>query len=178
MKRTVAILLVAVLLVGFSSCLKKTDVDSVTTDDMTSSTVTKNTSGETGDPSSIEFFKTDEAMYEINSKHCSLQYPEKWKDNVAIEVNETGDAYSVIFYAIIAEEKIPMYAFVFGISDEGYCLGSVNTEKGNQDVFIIDMFGEYKGGLSEEAEYLYYEMCEGVNHVISKLVYDNGMVIS
>lgn len=184
MKRIFSVLMAAIILMSLASCAKRSadEAPEVTESDVKSTEVNTNTSDtekdEENTSASADFYKTNEKMFEINSKHCSVQFPEKWKDMVEIKVTETETAYQISFYAVINCNKIPLYTFVFGDSAEGYLLGRVSTEKGEQDVFLIDLFSEYKGGLSEADEFTYYEMSEGVNHIISKLVYDNGMVIS
>lgn len=182
MNKILSVLMAVLFLTSFVSCAKKTDGELPEVTDTEASSVDDTTKTqkkeEKTENSSSEFYKTDEKMYEINSVHCSVQFPERWKDMVETQVTETEDTYQITFYALINHNKIPLYTFVFGDTEEGYLLGRVNTEKGEQNVFIIDLFSEYQGGLSEEDELIYFEMSDGVNHIISKLVYDNGMIIT
>ena len=71
-----------------------------------------------------------------------------------------------------------MYTLVFGDALEGYKLGAVETDKGVIDVYLIDTYDEAAEALPENEKLTYYQMCEDVNVIISKLVYDNGMVLA
>jgi len=125
----------------------------------------------------MDFYKSDEEVFEINSKHCPLFFPTKWKDMVSTKVQEEETTYKVSFFAKLGSESLPLYEIVFGDSTEGYLLGTVQTEAGMQSVYIVDTFSYEEGSLPENLELTYYEMCEGINDIISNLVYKNGMTI-
>lgn len=127
---------------------------------------------------SYDYYRSPEDVYEINSKHCPLFFPVKWQDKVETIVNEDEGVYTVSFFAVFGTDSIPLYNFTFGSSDEGYLLGTVKTEAGDENVYLTDTSSAYKGQLSEEDELTYFEMCEGVNDIISNLVYVSGMTLA
>ncbi len=125
-----------------------------------------------------DFYKSEEEVYEINSEHCPLYFPTKWKDNVKIDVYEDETMFKVSFYSVFGSDTIPLYDFIFGESSEGYILGAVRTDEGLRDLYLVDLSSSYDGQLSESDELTYFEMCEGVNDIISHLVYVNGLALA
>ncbi len=182
MKKFVLILIVMAVLLCSVSCAKiEKDSDLDSTDNAvvdSKDSVADDEKDEEESDSSKEFYKSDAEVYEINSKHCSLYFPTEWKDNVETVVYEDGEIYEVRFNAVFDTDSIPLYSFVFGESEEGYLLGNVKTDIGDQDVYLVDMSSQYDGELSEDDEYTYYAMCEGVNDIISNLVYVSGMTLA
>ena len=170
MKKSVAFFVAAVFLLSAASCSM---VDTGEKYDAISETE-KNTVFTTA----YDFYKSEEDVFKINSKHCTLSFPIKWKDNVETVIYEDESIYKVSFYAVFGSESIPLYNFIFGDSQEGYLLGTVKTDAGEQNVFLDDMSSLYEGQLSENDELTYFEMCEGVNDIISNLVYVEGMTLA
>ena len=173
-KKVIAV--IAALFVLFAMCAcgtKKTadNVDSETTDGSTSLA--------DADDTTLAFFKTDEEVFETKTPYCSIMYPTKWRDSVAVNVSETDSGCSVAFSALLDDTDVPLYTIVIEVESEGYLLGTVDTSDGTKNVYLIDMYdSETAGALTEESEEKYLQMCEDVNVIISKLVYDSGMQFS
>ena len=126
----------------------------------------------------IEFYKTDEEVYEIENSLCILKFPVKWKDVVTTTVSDDKNRCSVVFTANLDGMTIGLYTIEIADESEGYCLGTVKTSAGDKNVYLIDQYDEYSEMLSDESKDIYLQLCEDVNALISKLVYDNGMILS
>lgn len=167
MKRIMALFAAVMLLVFIASCsVDENHKDSIENDNNMVLTT------------AYDFYKSEEDVYEINSNHCKLKFPEKWKDNIETSVYEDENVYKVSFTAVFGSESVPLYNFIFGETEDGYLLGRVMTDAGEQNVYLEDMSAFYEGQLSEKNELTYYEMCEGVNDIISYLVYVEGMTLA
>ena len=126
----------------------------------------------------IEFYKTDEEVYEIENSLCTLKFPVKWKDVVTTTVSDDKNSCSVVFTANLDGMTIGLYTIEIADESEGYCLGTVKTSAGDKNVYLIDQYDEYSEMLSDESKDTYLQLCEDVNALISKLVYDNGMILA
>ena len=126
----------------------------------------------------IEFYKTDEEVYEIENSLCSFKFPVKWKDIVTASVSDDGNSCSVVFTVTLEDTTFGLYTVEIADESQGYCLGIVKTNAGEKAVYLIDQYDEYCLTLSEESKATYLQICEDVNVLISKLVYDNGMILA
>ena len=167
MKKSIFIIgLILCLVLSMASCVRVEDSEK-----------DKETNDRT-QTSSSDFYKTDEDTLKITTPYGDVKYPKTWKDRVKTESGQNGDSFEVSFTAVLGNKNIPLYSFVFGETSEGYKLGTLKTNKETVDVYIIDAYYDAAAELDEEQLNLYYEMCEDVNVIISKLVYDNGMVLA
>ena len=123
----------------------------------------------------MDFYKSEEEMFEIHDKPCTLYFPTKWRDKVHIETEEQKNAYTIAFFTELGGKSLPLYKIVFGESEKGYLLGTIQIDTTKQSVYIVDTYSDEVELLSEQLKNTYYEMCEGINDVISGLVYKNGM---
>lgn len=164
MKRLTILLVLAALLFTSSCALRSVDGDkgNETENDVTTE-------------EKIEFYKTDVETYSIVTPYCNLYYPTRWQDKVKTEAATGEGSYTVSFYALLEEQTVPLYAISIGEKDGGALLGTLDTKEGAKDVRLYDKFSEYEGGLSATSEAEFYEMCEDVNVIISKLVYESKM---
>ena len=170
--------MLGVMLLSFASCRNADgDIENNGADSTVNTNIADNKESQSeNDP--IEFFKTDEETYIIETAYGPLKFPVKWKDYTFTETVQSGDTYGVAFTAVFGEERFSLYTIAFGNALGGYKLGTVNTENGEDDVYLIDAYNEAIEMTSEENRDVYYQMCEDVNVIISKLVYDSGMVLA
>lgn len=173
-KIIIALLLIAFLL-SAASCVR---ADNKETNDGSDTTAQINETTENKDTEPIEFFKTDEDTLALETPYVPLKYPARWKDTVKTETVQAEGTYGVSFTAVLGETELPLYMLSFGDVQDGYKLGTVKTDSGETDVYLIDMYDDAAELLPEDERLLYYQMCEDVNVIISKLVYDSGMVLA
>lgn len=176
MRKLIALLLISIIAVSTVSCGGNAETEETTTSTPVETPGATETETETEtEAETYEFFRTDEETFDIYTPYCMLKYPVKWKDTVSTEVYESEGTYSVKFYAVLEWNTIPLFTVTFGQSESGYLLGTLDTEGSVYEVYLTDHSEELPEWLSEANELTYYEMCEDVNVVISKLVYDYGM---
>lgn len=173
MKR-IGIFCVCIAMLLMCSCGANKNEEESTSEDSENEFATGDTSPE---DTTIEFYQTDEETYAINTPYCKLYYPIKWAELVETSVSEAESFYEVSFYAELEGSSIPLFNVTFGEGSEGYLLGKLETDEGEIKVFLSVFSDDYNGSLSAEAEGDYYQMCEDINVIISKLVYENGLVL-
>lgn len=122
-----------------------------------------------------EFYRTDETTFNIITPYLELKYPVKWQEYVSTEVIDNADYCEVKFHALLDGISIPLYSVFIGKCDSGYLLGTLQLSSGECEVKLVDYSTECPDSLTEESYNIYLQMCEDVNVIISKLVYDNGM---
>ena len=133
---------------------------------------------ENTDAGTIEFFKTDEDTLTIETPYVPLKYPARWMGMVKTETVQAEGAYGISFTAVLGGIDLPLYMFSFSDMYGGYKLGTVKTDSGEFEVYLTDMYDDAVDLLPKDEQLLYFQMCEDVNVIISKLVYDNGMVLA
>lgn len=176
MKKIILFLTVAVLVFVAASCGKEDNIH-IDPDEIETTEVEETTTDQEQEQT-YNFYESEEKVYEVDNKYCSLCFPEKWKDKVEVTAYDSDAGYTVSFSAVFGSDKVPLYNIVFGESTEGYLLGTINTEKGEQTVYVEDRSYLYDGQLSEKNESEYYDMCEGLNDIISNLVYSEGLTLA
>ena len=125
---------------------------------------------------SPDFFKTDEEVFLIETPYCMLKYPAKWESLVYYVSATKESSYERTFSATFDDTNVPLYTIAFGKPERGYKLGILKTSDGAIDVYLTNEFDEeIVELLSEENRMKYYQMCEDVNVIVSKLHYDDGM---
>lgn len=137
-----------------------------------------NTSNPTKD-NGQDFYKEDIETFEIDNPICVLKYSLRWQAFVRTEVKTLSDGCSVTFHAMLEGKSIFLFSFIFcDVSEDGYLLGILQTKSGEKNVYLVDYFdAEQVAALSEEAATQYDEMCHDINVIISKLIYDNHMIL-
>ncbi len=173
MKRLLVLLLCAVMLTSISCGKDTADTEGLSYSPIDTSAITESTQAE----ETYEFFKSDEDTFDISTPFCTLKYPVKWQNFVSVETTSGDFAYYVTFNAYLESYTLPLFTLAFGDCDDGYLVGTLESGSDSRDVYVIDHSSEPHAVLSDEAEFSYMEMCEDVNVVISKLIYDSGMVI-
>jgi len=156
-----------------TSCAAKESEPKETNSDTSVNSETQDTASDTTEVS--EFYKTDMEVYDISTEYVTLKYPVRWKEYVSVSVNDDADGCSAVFTAELDGNSFDLYSFIIADNYEGYILGTINTDQGNKNVYLEDQYDSDILLVDEELQKKYYEMCEDVNVVISKLVYDCGM---
>lgn len=108
-------------------------------------------------------------IYKITTKYCNLSYPEKWKDLVNVEIDDS-DIYTVKF----SYKDIPLFNLTFN-EGNGYKLGNMNID-GNDITIYIDDFNFNKDELSEQDYVNCCAMSSDVNVILEHLIEDYGFV--
>lgn len=174
MKNIIITILLVIMICSVSSCRNaQKDIENNNADTVGETETVAEKESET-----IEFFKTDEETFVIETAYCPLKYPVKWQNYVAVENTQLGDTAGVSFTAVFGEERFSLYTVAFGNAMGGYKLGTVSTDGGDVEIYLVDTYNSAIETTSEENRDMYYQMCEDVNVIISKLVYDNGMVLA
>lgn len=125
----------------------------------------------------IGYAETTEDTFKIDTEYCSLHYPVKWEEYTDVEIL-TEPYYSVVFNAILDDSnKIPVFEIVFGDNNIGVLLGTVNIENENVNIYLVDNSDNWPSELSDSEKERLNMMSEDVNVLISKLVYENQMVV-
>lgn len=122
----------------------------------------------------VDYIKSNEDVFEIKTPYCSLYYPTKWKDSVKTEVT-AADPCVVKFTALLGEKKYPLFDIAFAKVEDGYLLGSLSTDTGSVDVYLVDHSDKFPENLTEEDKNNLFAMSNDVNILISELVYNSGM---
>lgn len=160
--RKISLFLASILLAGcFVGCNNNSAENNKTT-----------SANETGE---VSFYKTDEDTFEIKTKYCSLFYPKKWQKTVKTEIVDKTP-YVVKFIASENKKEIPLFDIAFGKTDKGSKLGKIKISEKYYDVYLVDHSSEWPDDISKDKNSNLYAMSEDVNVIISKLIYDSGMV--
>ncbi len=130
------------------------------------------------DETTLEFFKTDEEIYSIETPYCTLKYPVELKDKVNVDKRESNGSYVVEFSADIEGNVFSLYTIIFGKATDGDLIGHIKTSGGEIAVNLVSEYDASIESASAEANELYGEMCESVNTIISNLVYESGMELT
>ena len=126
----------------------------------------------------IPFLKYDSDTFEISTPFVPLYYPVKWKDNVKVESFEVNGNYEVNFTALLEDKTLPLYSIIFGNVTNGYELGYIEYGSEKLQVFLFDYMMTEPGLMSEDNKAKYFEMAEDINVIISKLIYEDGMILN
>ena len=112
---------------------------------------------------------TDKKDFEIETPHCTLYYPAKWKEQVRIETVE-GNAFRVEFYGQVeGKEEQHLFDIAFG-GEEGYTLGHLITKDDSKIAVNIVSYDFAPGEGWQDAEAnIIYAMQEDINYIIDKL---------
>lgn len=112
--------------------------------------------------------------FEIETKYCSLYYPEKWKNHVDIRYSETA-GYKVEFYGSIeGKEEMHLFDVCFN-SDDGTLLGYFDRkEVVNISVDVMEI--SFGADWTQKEMDQIYSMQEDVNFVIEKLELEEDYV--
>jgi len=161
-KRIIIALLLVALILSAASCVRADSKD----DEQTTDSVTE------------AFVKTDEDVFEIETPYATLKFPVKWQKYVKAEGVQNTLNYSVTFTAVFGEKTLTLYTIVFGDSTNGYKLGTLKAEDGDVNVYLVDTYDAAAETLSADEFDVYGEMYKDVNVIISKLVYDDGLVLA
>lgn len=100
-----------------------------------------------------------EETYPIKTRYCVLRYPERWKEQVQVTIEEQG-VYTVKFSA----DGVALFDLAFG-GEDGYVLGTLKLDEGNVPVRITSY--EVEPG-SEQYE-TYCAMQMDVNVILNGL---------
>ncbi|MBQ8475416.1 MAG: hypothetical protein IJ499_07155 [Clostridia bacterium] len=173
MKRIVLAVLLSLVMIVLASCVEesKNSEDETTAPDTTQETAEKT-------DETVGFFKTDEETYDIETSLVTLKFPVRWQNDVVVSVEDGEGGVCADFTAQLDSRSIPLYTITIGSTGEGYLLGTITTESGEKNVYLIDRYDKSADQLPDVERTKYYEMCEDVNVIISKLVYDSGMVLA
>lgn len=95
----------------------------------------------------------------IETRYCVLRYPERWKEQVQVTIEEQG-VYTVKFSA----DGVALFDLAFGGGD-GYVLGTLKLDEGNVPVRITSYEVEFE---SEQYD-TYCAMQEDVNVILNGL---------
>ncbi|MBQ4602613.1 MAG: hypothetical protein IJB24_07115 [Clostridia bacterium] len=170
MKKIIALLMVAAMLVCICACESKKAETPVETDEIAET-------GESTD-NSTDYYKTDVETNEVETPYGNLSYPAEWVGNVDVTTAEDGGSFIVIFKAKYGDTVVPLYDIVFGASEIGFKLGDLDFEGTNVEVFCDDYTLEGMEQVPEEFSEDYSIKCEDLNVIVSHLVYDHGMTIN
>ena len=144
MKKTIAILLCAVLLLGLAAC----------------STKNAAAGSEENQPEIVSNNITDTAdMMSVDSPIGTLYYPEKWKDDVEFQVTDTQ--LDALYY------ETPLFTIYFG-GDKGDVYGTVQHD-GEEitlryelyDLDIEDPDIETMGAMQDDINVIFYYLTNG-----------------
>lgn len=108
-----------------------------------------------------------EEVFTIETKYCNLCYPEKWKENLQIGIDE-NDVYTVNFSA----DGIELFDLSFN-GEDGYALGTLKTEEGNFVVRVVS----YDIDDSIENYETYLMMQDDINIIIEHMVSDYEFIV-
>ena len=176
MKKVLALfLLIAVLISG---CGKEPDknANEITINQIESGVVIKEnepTEFEDGE-NPEEYVKVESEVFVIENEFCDLYYPVKWKENVVVNQDEFGS--TVKFSAKSGNKEVALFEIIFNMDGE-IPLGTISKEDSNIYVAMNDLSGTWPEDLSEYETETFTFMLEDVNVLISKLVYESGMVL-
>ena len=167
MKRFVLIFLILLISIGCTGCRHMEKVGDKTDGDTVNAETVNN-----------EFYKAEDDTYKIVTPYCDLYYSAEWKDAVTVKMSDS-EPFSATFIALLDGKNVSLFTIVMGNSSEqGYVLGTLKTDKGDTNVYLIDHSGETNVEFSEESQLIYDRMCEDVNVIISNLIYKSGMVFN
>lgn len=115
-----------------------------------------------------------EEAFKIETAHCDLYYPLKWKDQVRVEIVDAAP-YTAKFYATVeGKEEVQIFDIVFA-DEEGIALGYLKGEKGEQiPVNFISYEMELGADWTEKEQDVVYAMVEDVNYILGMLQKETG----
>lgn len=169
MKKIIALLMVAAMLVCICACKKEAP-----------SAPKTETEKSTETSGSTEYYKTDVETNEFETPYGTLSYPIEWVGKVDVTTVEEGENFRVIFKAKYNDLSIPLYDIVFGKieTENAFKIGDLPYEDTSVEVYCDDHTLEGTELVPEEFSEEYAILCEDLNVIISHLVYDHGMIIN
>ncbi|MDY3238800.1 MAG: hypothetical protein SOW80_01610 [Anaerovoracaceae bacterium] len=123
----------------------------------------------------IDFYSTDEQVYEIETKYCQICYPQKWENEVDIVISEESP-YTVHFSTAIGEKEVKLFDIIFD-EEDGFKIGMLQSDKEIHDLYIVN-YDFKRENFSEEDYFKLCEMCDDVNVIISKLLESNNFELA
>lgn len=168
----VLLVLVAILVGIFLSNRKKSNPESVETNETVINQQTKEVvsedEGQDKEDKTTKVVRDDIAFFEIDTKHCKLYFPERWKEQIEIGYSEEF-GYKVEFYGIVeGKEKHHLFNVCFN-SDDGLLLGYLETGNENVNISIDRIEIEFDDSWKQEEMDQIYAMQEEMNYVIDSL---------
>ena len=107
----------------------------------------------------------------IDTKFGTFRYPDQWFDSLETEQNETENAVSVLFRAVVDGQKFDLYELTVKAGD-GDGAGTITGPDGvKRDVYvrIIELPDLSGSGLNDGEINRVYAMQESVNNVLDTL---------
>ena len=147
MKKTIAILLCAVLLLGLAACGAKNNASQTAGSEENQPEIVSNNITDTADMMSVE------------SPIGTLYYPEKWKDDVEFQVTDTQVA--ALYY------ETPLFTIYFG-GDKGDVYGTVQHD-GEEITLRYELYDldpndadiETMGAMQDDINVIFYYLTNG-----------------
>lgn len=171
MKRTYLAIIAAVLLVFAVVGCSQTPESETTAPISSASADSDTTSNEESEPTP-NYMADVSQTYDIATKYCTLQYPEKWKDKVETNVDE-GETYTVAFSATVDGKVYSLFDICFG-GEQGYTVGELNVNGQVTPVSVVTQELTFPDGMEQETQLELLAMQEDVNTIIQSLEQYNG----
>lgn len=132
---------------------------------------TNNTSNVNESTSSVETTKPDEQGIEyftISTSYGNLYYPQKWEENLRIEVTDEEPDIVKFFAKFEGKEELQLFDIIF--NGEGTAIKTLTLKDGSTvSVSIKPYETEFDDTWSDEEQVKIMEMREDVNYLFDKL---------
>ena len=116
----------------------------------------------------------EEEAYKVKTDYVNLYYPKKWKNQ--IEIEESDDSNTVLFYATIKDkDKQHLFDILFN-SEEGYKIGTVEKDGKAVSVNLISYDLEFDSNWTEDEKLIVIAMQEDVNYIMGMLEKEDTFV--
>lgn len=110
---------------------------------------------------------------QVKTSYGELYYPYGFEEIVNYEQEESGDAESYVFYAVLENSRVKVYTITFsntGLSDRGDLLGTVADDSGKTvNVYLLPEDEIVNDSMSDEDKDTVYTAQETLNDVVNSL---------
>lgn len=123
----------------------------------------------------IEFYTTDEAVFEIETPFCNLYYPEKWEEQITTKCVEKNGGYVVSFNTKLDGKDTKVFDIAIG-GKKGTLIGSFEKDDQEIKVYVIEHIDDINV-FDEDQRMIVGGMMEDINVIISKLIEEYDLEI-
>lgn len=157
-KKTVFIIIAAILCFSLAACVKEGDAKSGSQETQGNGSASEDSDEETA-----------AELMEISTEYGILYYPAEWEDSLNTEETNEGGFLTVLFSTEADGQSYDLFRVMIN-SEEGDSVGTVTSEDGTErNVFIETLELSDISGLSEDEQNRLYAMQEGINVLMENL---------
>lgn len=116
---------------------------------------------------------SSDGMISIETKYCTLLYPETWSEHLIVQETEVDEVNIVTFYCSIGDDDVVLYNVYFNASDMGDPVGYITVD-GEKIPCSVEYSDYVPEEWSEEQKDTFLSMAECINDVVDSIKANDG----